>query len=155
MWRAASAGKQRIHARQTVAAIFKGPWTLLLYQILACLARCLANFTQQAANNLLLNLQSLLSVVPQKFAPSADTSCMWRGCISARPACCCTCVCCMQVTLQPSPAVQVLGAAKSNAQGLALLAEVKLRARPGTYTLAVASTTDKDVAPALVGCAAT
>ncbi|WIA10431.1 hypothetical protein OEZ85_010623 [Tetradesmus obliquus] len=54
------------------------------------------------------------------------------------------------VTLQPSPAVQVLGAAKSNAQGLALLAEVKLRARPGTYTLAVASTTDKDVAPALV-----
>uniref|UniRef100_A0A383WA53 Right handed beta helix domain-containing protein n=1 Tax=Tetradesmus obliquus TaxID=3088 RepID=A0A383WA53_TETOB len=54
------------------------------------------------------------------------------------------------VTLQPSPAVQVLGASKSNAQGLALLAEVKLRARPGTYTLAVASTTDKDVAPALV-----
>jgi hypothetical protein len=56
----------------------------------------------------------------------------------------------MKVTLQPSPAVQVLGSAKSNAQGLALLSEVKLRARPGTYTLAVASTTDRDVPPALV-----
>jgi hypothetical protein len=59
-----------------------------------------------------------------------------------------------QVTLQPSLAVQVLGSAKSNAQGLALLSEVKLRARPGTYTLAVASTTNKDVSPALVRIAA-
>jgi hypothetical protein len=60
----------------------------------------------------------------------------------------------VQVTLQPSPAVQVLGSAKSNAQGLALLSEVKLRATPGVYTLAVASTTDKDVPPALVSAAA-
>ncbi|KAF6259603.1 hypothetical protein COO60DRAFT_1638283 [Scenedesmus sp. NREL 46B-D3] len=56
----------------------------------------------------------------------------------------------VQVTLQPSPAVQVLGSAKSNAQGLALLSEVKLRATPGLYTLAVASTTDKELPPALV-----
>jgi hypothetical protein len=58
------------------------------------------------------------------------------------------------VTLQPSPAVEVLGSAKSNAQGQALLSEVKLRAPPGVYTLVVASTTDKDVDPALVSPAA-
>lgn len=57
----------------------------------------------------------------------------------------------VQVTFQPpDSAVQVLGGAKSDAYGVAVLTDLKLRARPGNYSLLVASTTDKSVAPAHV-----
>ena len=56
----------------------------------------------------------------------------------------------LQITLASPNAVQVLAGAKSNASGLAVLSDIKLRERPGNYTLLVTSTNDKDVPPAKV-----
>lgn len=58
----------------------------------------------------------------------------------------------MQITLQSPQAVQVLGGSKSNADGLVVLSDIKLRERPGNYTLQVSSTTDKSVPPAQASC---